>query len=164
MDIKIRPFTEADAERVVALMDDFHDFLVNIDPNGRFRRLPGYGEYALKEEVENIQNDRGVIYVALDGNEMIGFSVAFLQKDFDEGALLGVFPAQRGRIEELYIAPEYRGKGVATALMQKMEEFLKGKNCDYIFVGVHAFNQNAHELYKHLGYKDVGIDLMKKIE
>jgi GNAT superfamily N-acetyltransferase len=164
MDIKIEPFVKTQTKAVAALMNDFRDFLISIDPNGRFRRLPGYGEYALEEELANIGNDRGVIYIALDGDRAVGFSVAFLMKDFSEGDLLGVFRAQRGRIEELYVVPEYRGKGIASTLMQKMEIFLKEKGCDYIFVGVHAFNQNAHELYKHLGYADVGVDLMKKVQ
>jgi ribosomal protein S18 acetylase RimI-like enzyme len=163
MDIKIQPFSEEHTEGVVALMNDFRDFLISIDPNGRFRRLPGYGEYALKEELANTNDGRGVLYVALDGDKEIGFSVAFLLKKSREEDSLGIIPAQSGRIEELYIAPEYRGKGIASALMQKMEIFLKEKGCDYILVGVKAYNQNAHELYKHLGYKDVGIDLIKKM-
>jgi ribosomal protein S18 acetylase RimI-like enzyme len=163
MDIKIQSFSEEHTEDIVALMNDFRDFLVSIDPNGRFRRLPEYGEYALKEELANTNDDRGVLYVALDGNKAIGFSVAFLLKKSREEDSLGIIPSQTGRIEELYIAPEYRGKRIASALMQKMETFLKKRGCEYILVGVKAYNQNAHELYKHLGYEDVGIDLIKKV-
>lgn len=161
--IKIRPYNDADAKRVAALMDDFHDFLISIDPNGRFRRLPGYGEYALKEELENTKNERGTIYVACDGDNIIGFCVGFILKDFREEDLVGVFPAKRGRVEELYIDPTYRGRGVATELMKSIEGYLSAGGCEYLFVGVHAFNQNAHKLYEHLGYKDVGIDLMKEL-
>jgi ribosomal protein S18 acetylase RimI-like enzyme len=164
MDIKIQPFSEKHTEGVVALMNDFRDFLISIDPNGRFRRLPGYGEYALKEELANTTNDRGVLLVALDGDKTIGFSVAFLLKKSREEDSLGTTPSQSGRIEELYITPEYRKKGIASLLMQNMEIFLKEHGCDYILVGVKAYNQNAHELYQHLGYKDVGIDLIKKIK
>ncbi len=48
--------------------------------------------------------------------------------------------------------------------IKKMEEFLKEKGCEYIFIGVNTFNENAHEIYKHLGYADVGVDLMKKVQ
>jgi ribosomal protein S18 acetylase RimI-like enzyme len=164
MDIQIRPFIETDVKEVAALMDDFRDFLISIDPNGRFRRLPGYGEYALKEELANTDDGRGVLYIALDGNKAIGFSVAFLLKKPREEDSLGIIPAQSGRIEELYISPEYRGKGIASALMQKMEMFLKKNGCKYIIVGVKAYNQSAHDLYKYLGYKDTGIDLVKKVK
>ena len=117
MDIKIQPFAEEHARDVVTLMNDFRDFLISIDTNGRFRRLPGYGEYALKEELANTNDGRGVLYVALDGDKVIGFSVAFLLKKPLEEDSLGVIPSQSGRIEELYIVPEYRGKGIASAFV-----------------------------------------------
>jgi ribosomal protein S18 acetylase RimI-like enzyme len=159
----IRPFEPEDAPEVAAMMDDFRDYLVSIDPNGRLRRLPGFGAYALKEELENTKDGQGIIYVAVQDKKAIGFSVGFKLRPFREEDLLGVFPAERGRIEELYVASAYRGMGVASALMSATETYLKSKGCDYLFVGVHAFNQHAHELYAHLGYEDIGIDLFKKL-
>ncbi len=163
MDITIREYTEADAPRVATLMDAFHDYLVDIDPNNRLCRLSGYGEATLAEELRATSDGRGVILVAADGAQVVGFVVVVLAQPLTEDDLLGTKPSTRGRINELYVTGEYRGKGVARALMDIAEARLRERGCDTAFLGVFAFNTDAIAMYEHIGYNIAGVEMMKKL-
>lgn len=61
----------------------------------------------------------------------------------------------RGReatLEELYVRPDYRNRGIATQLVQRVERWAKAGECEYIGLGVDAANETAQELYGSRGY------------
>ena len=60
-----------------------------------------------------------------------------------------------GYIQTVCVAPEYRGRGVGTALVAFAEEriFREHKNA---FICVSDFNHGARRLYERLGYRLVG--------
>jgi predicted GNAT family acetyltransferase len=82
-------------------------------------------------------------YVAYDGDRLAGVLVLNLK-----GAFVGY-------IQTVCAAPEYRGKGVGTALVAFAEEriFRDHKN---VFICVSDFNPGARRLYERLGYRLVG--------
>lgn len=164
MEIKVKPFEDQYAAQVAALMEDFHNYLVSIDDGERLRTLPGYGEHQLKTELKAVEDKNGYFPLALDGEKVIGFGVALILPEQTPEMLLGTKPAKRGRIEELYVSSEYRGKGVASMIMKSLEEYLKNQGCEYVYLGVFAFNKNAHEMYQHMGYGDKGIEMMKELK
>ncbi len=164
MNITIREYTESDAAQVAALMDAFHDYLVDIDPNRRLRRLPGYGEAALKEETEAIKDGKGIIHLAFDGERAVGFVIGVLATPFTADDLLGTNPSTRGRVNELYVSDAYRGQGIAKMLVEKVEAWLKEHGCDTVFLGVFAFNTDAIEMYEHIGYSEIERYMMKKLK
>lgn len=82
-------------------------------------------------------------YVAYDGDRLAGVLVLNLK-----GAFVGY-------IQTVCAAPEYRGKGVGTALVAFAEEriFRDHKNA---FICVSDFNPGARRLYERLGFSLVG--------
>ena len=82
-------------------------------------------------------------YVAYEGGRLAGVLV------------LNVRGAFVGYIQTVCAAPEYRGKGVGTALVAFAEEriFRDHKN---VFICVSDFNPGARRLYERLGYRLVG--------
>ena len=50
-------------------------------------------------------------------------------------------------ITELIVTSKIRSKGVGQALMDKMEEYFKFNNCEYVLVDVFAYNENAINFY-----------------
>lgn len=163
MDIQLRTYEEKDATQVAALMQKFHQLLEGIDPNGRLRTLPGYGEYLLKQVLENTK-ENGVFYVATDGDTIVGCAGGKILPESSSEDLLGVHPAKKGRFDTIYVDEGYRGKGVGKMLMNQIEQFFKDNGCQLSFLSVFAFNTSVHEMYEHLGYQDVGIDMMKTLE
>jgi ribosomal protein S18 acetylase RimI-like enzyme len=67
-----------------------------------------------------------------------------------------------GVISDFFVE-EYRHQGVGRLLTSKMENYLKEKACDDIWINVAFFNTNAHNFYNKLGYSDRKIGLIKKI-
>ena len=82
-------------------------------------------------------------YLAYEGDRLAGLLILNL-----EGRFVGY-------IQTVCAAPEYRGKGVGTALVTFAEEriFREHRN---VFICVSDFNPGARRLYARLGYRLVG--------
>ncbi|MBE6780199.1 MAG: ribosomal-protein-alanine N-acetyltransferase [Ruminococcaceae bacterium] len=62
-----------------------------------------------------------------------------------------------GYITNIATLPEYRGQGVASALLTKLNDFAKLKGLCFISLEVRKSNQAAISLYERFGYKTEGI-------
>lgn len=54
-------------------------------------------------------------------------------------------------MDDLYVAPEYRGNGVGTRLINKVIEFAKNSQCHKLRWQVSSWNKPAIEFYKNIG-------------
>lgn len=162
MNIQIVNYDPKYKDQIVKLFEDFYDYLVDLDPLRKLRRQPGFGENSTEETVKEVAEQEGVFYLALNQEKVVGFVAATTRRPTPED-LLGAEPAVNGRITELYVDKDYRGKSLATKLMEKVEVYLKEKGCDYIWVEVFAPNKPPRNLYQKLGYKERDIDLIKKV-
>ncbi len=162
MDIQIVSYENEYKDQLIHLFEDFQDYLVKLDPMQRLRKQSGYGEHTLTKTIQEIEENNGVFYVALDGDTIIGFSCGIVEKQSPE-IFLGVIPSTQGRIIELYVDKKYRGKGIGTTLMKKVETYLKQKGCEVVKVEVFAPNDLAKNLYEKLGYEARDIDNIKKL-
>ncbi|CAM3915927.1 MULTISPECIES: arsinothricin resistance N-acetyltransferase ArsN1 family A [Paenibacillus] len=57
----------------------------------------------------------------------------------------------------IYIDRAFRGKGVGSILLHRLEEIAKEKGFYKIVLFTFPFNQNGQGLYHKLGYRDVGV-------
>ena len=161
--MQIDDYQQHDRQDVVWLFERFQDFLVDVDPLGRLQRPPGYGDAALQRTLKQVAEYNGVFYVAHDQGSVIGFIVAIVLPPIEVDDV-GVIPARRGRITELYVDTPYRRQGVGRLLMERAEASLKERGCRYIRLEVFAPNTNAHDFYKRLGYQNYDIDMMKRTD
>jgi len=51
------------------------------------------------------------------------------------------------------VFPEYRRRGIAHSLILEVFERLKGRGCEYAFLGTHQSNWAALGLYEGMGFK-----------
>ena len=160
--MNIVPYEERYHNQAVRLFDAFQDYLVALDPYHRLRRLPGYGEHILAADLALVAEKDGLFALALDGDRVLRFIVAIIERVSPEG-LLSVVPTMPGRILELYVDEPYRGQGVATRLMQQAEKYLREQGCDALKVSVFAPNAPARHLYEKFGYEPREIDNFKKV-
>ncbi|BAB76235.1 GNAT family N-acetyltransferase [Anabaena sp. FACHB-709] len=63
----------------------------------------------------------------------------------------------------LYVVPEHRRRGIATALMQYAENWAKERGDRQIALQVFQSNPPAINLYNHLGYQTQSLWMVKKI-
>ena len=83
------------------------------------------------------------VYLALVANEIVGFTILSMQ---------GVFV---GYLQSVCVAPNWRGKGIGTQLMDYVEKRILGETPN-VFICVSSFNERARKLYERRGYEVVG--------
>jgi len=162
MDVNIRKYRSSDRPAVIECMERFGDYFVPLDPMRRTRRMPGYGEWSTDKMLEEVEKNQGVVFVVEDKDGIVGF-IAGVMPEQSRESLLECVPSRVGRVIELYLEEEFRGKGIGTRLMGMMEEYFRQHNCDVSKVEVFAPNVKAHDFYGELRYQDRDIDMTKML-
>ena len=90
-----------------------------------------------------LKDDSKERYAAFQGDAFAGFLILNLR-----GAFVGY-------LQTVFVAPQVRGGGVGTALVQFAEERIFSAHPN-VFLCVSAFNAGARRLYARLGYAPVG--------
>ncbi len=159
----IRKYRKNDRNKLIHLLEEFQDYMVAVDSLKRLTRRAGYGNYYLKHLLEVISKNKGIFYLAEVQGEIVGLAVGLVLKPGKEEIFTMQKPSRRGFIEELYVAPPYRGAKIGAKLMKKIESYLIGKGCNSLFLTVLATNTKAYKFYKKFGYSDRDIDMLKEI-
>jgi GNAT superfamily N-acetyltransferase len=97
------------------------------------------------------------IFVAESSGQTVGVATISLEFgiEFGWGAEMG----------DLYVLPEWRGKGLSRKLVLAIEDFLRGRNARLYQVTVTPYAQEAHDLrsfYDRLGFESGGRLLLAK--
>jgi ribosomal protein S18 acetylase RimI-like enzyme len=66
-----------------------------------------------------------------------------------------------GEIESLSVLPEFRGSGLGTELLTRLEAHLRESGVDDLVLGVLPGNRDALRLYERLGYRPTWLYLSK---
>lgn len=69
------------------------------------------------------------------------------------GSVLGGFDGRRGIVYHLAVAESYRNQGIATALMQILEQRLQKKGCIRCYLLVTKDNEKAMTFYEQRGWE-----------
>jgi GNAT superfamily N-acetyltransferase len=104
-----------------------------------------------------------MIYVAVENSNVLGF-IAGIVEEVNGVDKLTVNLSKFGRVEELCVTDKIRSNGVGTLLMNKMEDYLKSKDCNYIYIDVFGPNIGAQNFYNKKGYNLRNVEVMKKID
>ncbi|KAI4879357.1 hypothetical protein NFI96_019435 [Prochilodus magdalenae] len=86
-----------------------------------------------------------------DGHTKIGYSLYFY-----------TYSSWKGRavyMEDLYVMPEFRGKGIGKALMSKVAQLGLAAGCTQLNFAVLNWNKPSHDFYLSQGCWDVTSDL-----
>ncbi len=95
--------------------------------------------------VERIQKKESIIFLAYFNEEPAGFTQ--LYTSFSSVSLQAIFI-----LNDLYVSPNYRGKGLGEALLNKAKEFCKEKKYKGLALETELENP-AQKLYEKLGWK-----------
>ena len=93
---------------------------------------------------KNSKNKYYRYFLCSKGNKLIGH-IWFGQQDSDR---------KKGFIDEVYVKPKHRGKGVATILINEAIEWINAKNCSLVELDVKVQNKGAISLYKKIGFTE----------
>ncbi|MBQ3475291.1 MAG: GNAT family N-acetyltransferase [Bacilli bacterium] len=149
-------------ENVKDLLLELEEYIVSIDEDHLDRVHPDYRERMAIVDLEEVKNNNGKCYLALDNDKVIGLIMGIVIK-FDEYDYLDYKCPKEGEITELIVSKNARSKGVGNLLMKKMEEYFKSIGCKYILVDVFAYNENAIKFYDKEGYHNRMHRAIKKL-
>jgi GNAT superfamily N-acetyltransferase len=91
----------------------------------------------------------GLLLLAREGGRAVGYAFLLLVPSgqmFDFGEL-------RGEVDALAVAPDVRGAGVGTALLERARQELWDRGCRYWSIGVLEANAGAAALYERVGFR-----------
>ncbi|WP_062199639.1 GNAT family N-acetyltransferase [Massilibacterium senegalense] len=102
---------------------------------------------AIHEQLkEYITSKYGMVVVAMNEHQqIIGYSIASVKKDLVSGEL-------SGQLDEVYVAPEYRGKKLAKKLVDNVIKWLDQQNISLIHVHVDIDNKLALKFWEKNGF------------
>ncbi|MBR3457991.1 MAG: ribosomal protein S18-alanine N-acetyltransferase [Selenomonadaceae bacterium] len=92
---------------------------------------------------EEAANENTVYILALDGERVIGYAGTWIV-------------AGEAQITNVAVAPEYRGRGVGTGLMEELVRRAKERGATAMTLEVRPSNAPALALYAKFGMKSVG--------
>lgn len=161
--IIIRPYRPSDKKQLVAAIEALQDHFVSMDMTGTFTRQPGYGKTYAKYIQNEVKKHNGVIYVAMDGKQMVGFvSGAVYKKSKFE--MTYTIPKVTGWVLLLYVDPNYRDQKLGTQLMDKLEQYFTKKKCDIVRLEAAGSHTSPYEYYKRRGYHAWSVDMIKPLK
>lgn len=131
-----------------ATLNDFDKGLLKVfiegyryHQNGRSDIFANLSDEELKNDL--IQNfNRLTTLVILDDENIVGY-LSYIIKKRHTGKL---------DVDQLVILEEYRGQGLGKKLMEEAKKIAKENECDRIELNCWLFNENALNMYEHIGY------------
>lgn len=93
-----------------------------------------------------------------DTDEILGFVM------FSSGTEVLATDATRGTIENLYVRPPYRDRGVGSDLLAAATTALESRGVDAITLDVLAANEAARRFYRRHGYEPHRVRMERPVE
>ena len=140
----MRQATIADLERIVPLFNEYRRFYGQRSSLGRARAF-------LAERIARRESVILLVVATLHGSDGHDAALGFVQ-------LYPVFSSvSTGRVwilNDLFVAPAARGRGVATSLMRSARRFARRTGAVRIELATAHDNSRARRLYAALGYRE----------
>ncbi|MFB6205760.1 MAG: GNAT family N-acetyltransferase [Haloglomus sp.] len=104
------------------------------------------------------RTDAGDAEDVITDAEILGFVTAsFATGDFAE-------TADRGVVQNIYVHPAARGRGIGTALLAAAEAYLREQGAAVVSLEVLADNESARRFYRRHGYENHRVELQKDLD
>ena len=138
-------------EDVKDLLVELEEYILTVDKDNLDQLHSDYRDKMVLLDLEEVNTNNGKCYLAVDEDKVVGLIMGIIRK-FDENDYLDYKCPKEGEITELIVTSKTRSKGVGQALINKMEDYFKSVDCEYVLVDVFAYNENAIKFYDKNGY------------
>ena len=159
--MKIIDYEDKYDKDVINLLEELQEYIISIDPYHFNIIKDDYKEKIFKKDIQEVENNKGKIYLAQDGNIIVGMIMGVIRKpiiEFDYERLNNM-----GEVIEFIVTKKIRNKGIGYKLLNKMEEYFKEQNCQTINIDVFGYNDIAKNFYQKNGYHTRMMTVSKKI-
>ena len=93
---------------------------------------------------EAIDSEHAFVMVACDSDVLIGYSVVYMTTPESE-------------LPDIVINRNYWHKGIGSGLLEETIKYAASRGIETMFLEVRKSNENAHLMYLHHGFEDIGI-------
>lgn len=160
--MKIIEYEEKYLEDVKELLVELEEYIISIDKDNLDCLHPEYRDKMAILDLEEVSVNDGKCYLALEDNQVIGLIMGCV-KIYEKYDYLDYKCPRSGEITELIVSKKVRSKGIGKQLIEKMENYFKSIGCEYIFIDVFAYNENAIKFYEKMDYHARMLIDVKKI-
>ena len=100
--------------------------------------------------------------LAIENDKVLGLIMGCIFP-YDEYDYLDYKCPKRGKITELIVTNKIRSKGIGQELINKIEEYFKSVECEYVIVDVFAYNDIGKNFYNKKKYHTRMETMIKKL-
>jgi len=155
--MKIIRADKSHKNHVLRLLDDFRTAcMVIINPSKNFISTTAK-EFGGDLFDKTIDSSSVVIFLAVENNKYIGITTVYKIPQIRKGGYCA-------EIEEMYIEPEFQGKGVAQLLVNTIVDWAKENGIKTVRLESSNELKRAHGFYEKAGFKFYGRAYEKKME
>lgn len=146
-------------EQIKSLLVQLQEYLADMDKEGYNIVGNDYREKYFIKTIEEVEKCNGKILLFKENEKIVGLIVGVINND--ETERYDFKAPKRGRITELIVDKEYRGKQIGKQLLDAMKEYLKSNKCEKILIAVFGYNESAIKFYERNGYHIRMIDMIE---
>ena len=145
------------------LLVELEEYIVSIDKDNLDTIHAEYREKMAIVDLEELEKNKGKCYLYIENGKALALIMGCV-RPYDKYDYLDYKCPRAGNITELIVSQTLRSKGIGQKLINKMEEYFKSINCEYVLVDVFAYNENAFNFYSKKDYHSRMHTMIKKIE
>ena len=146
-------------EQIKDLLVQLQQYLADMDKEGYNIVGNEYKEKYFTKTMEEVKKCNGKIMLYKENEKIVGLIVGLINND--ETEQYDFKAPKRGRITELIVDKEYRGKQIGKQLLAEMNKYLKSIGCEKILIAVFGYNESAIGFYEKNGYHIRMIDMIE---
>ena len=160
--MNIIEYSDKYLEDVKDLLVELEKYILSIDKDNLDQLHPEYRDKMAVIDLKKVKENNGKCYIAVENNKAVGVIMGIVGT-YDEYDYLDYKCPKKGEIIELIISQNVRKSGIGGQLMQKMEDYFRSIDCEYVSIDVFAYNELAINFYNKHGYHTRGLIDIKKL-
>ncbi|MBI2075024.1 MAG: GNAT family N-acetyltransferase [Candidatus Levybacteria bacterium] len=124
-----------------------------------------YNDFVGEDRYSKLDNDsfsdvlnspNNFVFVAQEQQKIVGFATFSVRRVIR-------YKNPIAELDELYVIPEYRKRGVGKTLMEQVLKKAKELNCYRVFIESQYKHEIGHKFYEALGFKNYGYHFIKDL-
>ena len=136
--MQVRAASPADIPQLLALVRRYWDF----------EGIAGFEALRIELVLQELlapPGMRGAVWVAVQAGQLHGYLIVVLVMSVEHQGLMG-------EIDEFFVLPEARSRGIGAQLLAQAESALAARGCVRLQLQLHKTNQAARDFYARRGY------------
>jgi GNAT superfamily N-acetyltransferase len=136
---RIRLAVAADTRAIASLVEHYW----------RFEQIQGFAADAIQQLLTTVlrQPQLGAVWLATLGREPVGYAIATFMFSLEHRGMMA-------EIDELFVLPEVRSKGLGSTLLAECEQYLRAREFVRLQLQIDRANHRAHSFYRRHGFSN----------